>query len=193
MASEKISRKTAETDIELELDMGRKQRSKFDIPLPFFCHMLNAMAWHGGFTLNIKARGDIEVDPHHLVEDIGIVFGQALSRLSDGQAITRYGERFIPMDDALSQAVVDTANRPYLVYKADFPQDRCGDFDISLFKEFFTALAFNARINLHLICHYGDNSHHMIEALFKAMGKALGQAYTAIDGDAAQMSTKELM
>ncbi len=193
MRKQTITRNTAETTISLNIDPDERQRSKITMPLPFFAHMLNAMAWHGGFTLEIEADGDVHVDPHHLVEDVGIVLGQALAGILKNGAVARYGNASIPMDDALSQAVVDAANRPYLVYKAEFPQAYSGNFDMSLFREFFYALAHNARINLHLICHYGENSHHMIEALFKALGKALAQAYQATDGGAAEMSTKEAM
>jgi imidazoleglycerol-phosphate dehydratase len=193
MREQTVTRNTAETKISLTLDMDRHQRPVLDTPLPFFSHMLNAMAWHGGFYLEISAKGDIEVDPHHLVEDVGIVLGRALADTLDTGAVARYGDAVIPMDDALSQAVVDAANRPYLVYRANFPQSHAGDFDLSLFREFFYALAVNARINLHLICHYGENGHHMIEALFKALGKALGRAYAPVDGSAADMSTKEAL
>lgn len=193
MREQTIERNTAETQISLTLDMDRKARPEIDLPLPFFSHMLTAMAWHGGFFLKLDGKGDVEVDPHHLVEDVGIVLGQALAATLESGPVARYGERFIPMDDALSQAVVDAANRPYLVYKADYPQPYSGNCDMSLFREFFYALAHNARINLHLICHYGENSHHMIEALFKAMGKALDQAYSPVEGTKAQMSTKEAL
>ncbi|AHC14456.1 imidazoleglycerol-phosphate dehydratase HisB [Salinispira pacifica] len=188
-----IERNTAETRIRLSLDLDSKFRPEIDTPLPFFSHMLTAMAWHGGFGLKIQAAGDVEVDPHHLVEDVGIVLGDAFQRLLGEQAVQRYGERRIPMDDALSEAVIDAANRPFLVYKADFPQPYSGSFDMSLFREFFYALAHNGRLNVHLICHYGDNSHHMIEALFKALGKALAQAYTPVPGARADMSTKEAL
>lgn len=188
--TQKIERITSETQIQLKLEPDTKERSILDIPLPFFAHMLNAMAWHGGFYLEIKATGDIAVDPHHLVEDTGIALGQAFAKILDLGAVQRYGERSIPMDDALSQAIVDVCNRPHLVYSAEFPQPRSGNFDMSLFREFFYAFATNAKINLHLICHYGVNSHHMIEALFKAMGKALHQAYRPAEGETRNMSTK---
>jgi imidazoleglycerol-phosphate dehydratase len=193
MREQSVTRNTAETQISIKLDMDRRERPVLDLPLPFFAHMLNAMAWHGGFYLELTGKGDVEVDPHHLVEDVGIVLGQALAAVLEAGPIARYGNSTIPMDDALSQAVVDAANRPYLVYKADYPQAYSGSFDMSLFREFFYALAHNARINLHLICHYGENSHHMVEALFKALGKALGQAYAPAEGSRADMSTKEAL
>ena len=190
---QKVQRKTAETEITLTLDMKERRPSIIDIPLPFFAHLLNAMAWHGGFYLEVKGSGDIEVDPHHLVEDLGIVLGQAFSQLFAEGALARYGECRIPMDDALSEAVVDACRRPYLVYWAKYPQEVCGNFSLSLLKEFFSALAHNADINLHLSCRYGENSHHMAESLFKATGKALAQAFRPVQGQLADMSTKDFL
>ena len=119
------------------------------------------------------------------------MLGQALAKILEDGALARYGERRIPMDDALSEAVVDACKRPYLVYQAKYPQISCGNFDMSLLREFFYALAHNAGINLHLICHYGENSHHMAEALFKALGKSLAQAFSPVNGKQSSMSTKE--
>lgn len=188
---QKIHRKTAETEISAVLDMERKDRPLIDLPVPFFAHLLKAMAWHGGFYLEVKGRGDIDVDPHHLLEDVGIVLGQLFAGQFTDAALLRYGAQRIPMDDALSEAVVDACKRPWLVYRAEYPQEYCGNFALSLLQEFFYALAHNAGITLHLLCHYGENSHHMAEALFKALGKALSQAFTKIDGRQSDMSTKE--
>ncbi|NCN06114.1 MAG: imidazoleglycerol-phosphate dehydratase HisB [Spirochaetales bacterium] len=188
----KISRKTKETDISLVMNMDSRDKIDIDLPLPFMTHMLNAMAFHGGFGLEIKGTGDIEVDPHHLVEDLGIVLGQALARLFDLGPVARYGHSVIPMDDALSEATIDVCNRPYLVYKANFPQKKAGDFDLFLFREFFHGLASNARINLHLECRYGENAHHMIEGLFKALGRALKEGFASLE-EGSTPSTKGIL
>jgi len=173
-----LNRETKETSIQLTLRLDDPTIIKFKLGLPFFEHMLTAMAFHGGFGLEIQGKGDLEVDPHHLVEDIGLVLGQALAdSLEQFGPVARYGHSVIPMDEALSEATIDVIRRPYLVYQAVFPQTHCGDFDLSLLREFFQALANRAQINLHLDCRYGHNSHHMVEALFKALGRALFQAY----------------
>lgn len=188
-----ITRTTKETSITLSLNRAIQQPPQVDIQmdLPFFAHMLHAFAYHGGFDLTIQGTGDIDVDPHHLVEDVGIVLGQAVLQLQNSLGPTkRFGHQVIPMDDALGEAVIDCCNRAYLVYQADFPQSHSGTFDMSLFREFFTSFVSNSRINLHLICRYGVNSHHMIEALFKAMGRALGIALTPLEGADQALSTK---
>lgn len=188
-----ITRTTKETDITLSVDLARGETPRVDIQmnLPFFSHMLHAFAYHGGFHLSLTGTGDIDVDPHHLVEDVGIVLGQGVYKLQEALGPTkRFGHQVIPMDDALSEAVVDCCNRAYLVYKADFPQTHSGSFDMSLFQEFFTSFVSNSRINLHLHCRYGVNSHHMIEALFKAMGRALGIALTPLEHTKQALSTK---
>lgn len=187
----KIERKTKETDINLSINMKQTGNVSIDTGLPFFDHILYSMAFHGGFTLSLSGKGDLEVDPHHLVEDTGLVLGQALFEFRQkAGAVARYGYSSIPMDDALSETTIDVCNRPYLVMNADFPQERSGNFDMFLLKEFFQALASTARINLHLNCRYGENSHHMAEALFKSLGKALKQAYTITGNNTAAMSTK---
>ncbi len=173
-----INRKTAETDISLKLDLEKREKPEINTGLPFFDHMLYAMAFHGNFFLEINALGDIEVDPHHLVEDTGLVLGQALKKsFGDKGAIKRYGSAIIPMDDALSEVVIDVCNRPYLVYNVNFPQEKSGSFANFLFKEFFQALVSEAKINLHLISRYGENSHHISESLFKASGIAIEYAF----------------
>ena len=173
-----INRKTAETDIFIKLDLESTEKPRISTGLPFFDHMLHAMSFHGRFYLEIKASGDIEVDPHHLVEDTGLVLGQVLLKsFREKGAINRYGNSKIPMDDALSEVVVDVCGRPYLSYKVDFPQEKSGNFANFLFKEFFQALVSEAKINLHLISHYGENSHHISESLFKASGIAIEYAF----------------
>ena len=184
-----VSRTTKETDISVSL--FQKGTGSIDTQLPFFDHMLGAMAFHGGFGLTLKARGDIGVDYHHLVEDTGLVLGEAFHKLLEkNKAVRRFGQALIPMDEALSEAVIDTAERACLVYRAEFPQEQAGNFPLALIKEFFYAFTQKARINLHLWCRYGDNSHHMAEALFKAFGKALAQAYAPAEGSREDMSTK---
>lgn len=187
-----IDRKTAETSINLKLDLEKKDTPHISTGIPFFDHMLYAMAFHGKFSLTIEASGDIEVDPHHLVEDTGLVFGQALLQsFRDKGAINRYGNSKIPMDDALGEAVIDVCGRPYLVYNVQFPQERSGNFDNFLFKEFFRALVSESKINLHLICHYGENSHHISECLFKASGIAIEYAFRKTgEKGTSSMSTK---
>lgn len=185
-----LNRETKETRIDLILDLDQPGPQSFDLGIPFFAHMLNAMAFHGGFALQIEAIGDLDVDPHHLVEDCGLVLGQALRETLDKGPVTRYGHSIIPMDDALSETVVDVCKRPYLVYTATYPQPLAGSFDLSLMREFFLALSNAAQINLHLDCRYGLNSHHMVEALFKSLGRALKEAYRLLPADAAVRSTK---
>ena len=186
-----LTRETKETKIRLCLNLDDPAKITFKLGLPFFEHMLTAMAFHGGIGLEIQGSGDLEVDPHHLVEDVGLVLGQALSDAQEKFGpVARYGQSIIPMDDALSEAVIDVCRRPYLVYNAVFPQSHCGSFDVSLLREFFQALTNRAQINLHLDCRYGHNSHHMVEALFKALGRALWQAYRQTPAGTPVLSTK---
>ncbi|HOB35978.1 MAG TPA: imidazoleglycerol-phosphate dehydratase HisB [Candidatus Avimonas sp.] len=176
------SRKTRETDITAEicLDGGLVEVST---GIGFFDHMLEAFAVHGGFGLKIKVAGDLNVDGHHTAEDTGIALGRAMSEaLGDKADIMRYGSITLPMDEALASAAVDICGRPFFVFTAQFPQERVGKFDTCLTPEFFRALAFNAGINLHLKVEYGSNSHHMIEALFKAVAHAIRLAATPRDG-----------
>ena len=191
-----VTRTTRETDISLSLLPAASGRGavKTDTRLPFFDHMLTAMAFHGGFGLQLTAQGDTGVDYHHLVEDTGLVLGEAFHRLLEkNTAVVRFGHFVIPMDDALAEAVIDVAERPCLVYHAQFPQEYAGDFPVALLKEFFYAFIQKARVTLHLICRYGDNSHHMAEALFKAFGKSLAQAYAPANTSREDMSTKGVL
>jgi len=186
-----VKRSTRETEIELLVNLSRREEPAVEIEgVPFFCHLLHSMAYHGGFYLKIKADGDIAVDPHHLVEDVGLVFGSALSRMvSEHGNVQRFGHAVIPMDEALSEVTVDVCGRPALVYRADYPQGRAGNFELFLLREFFIAFANEAKISLHALCRYGENSHHMAEALFKALGRALSAAYQPREVDA-PLSTK---
>lgn len=186
-----IHRKTKETDIQLSLDLSGTGSVKCATGLPFFDHMLHAMAFHGKFDLEIEATGDLEVDPHHLVEDVGLVLGQALKESVEKYGgVVRYAHKVIPMDEAISEVTMDVCMRPYLVYKADYPQDRSGNFDMWLVREFFHALAAKGAITLHAVVRYGENSHHMSESLFKALGLAIKEAYTPIGKGTGSMSTK---
>jgi len=189
--SAEVKRKTRETDIELSLDLDASTPISIGTGVPFLDHILHSMAFHGGFSLSLTAQGDLNVDAHHTVEDIGVVLGEAFSTvLEKSGAVTRFGHAVIPMDDALAEATVDVCERAYMVYRADYPQFYSGSFQMALLREFFHALSSRARINLHLDCRYGENSHHMAEALFKALGKALAQAYGRAGVDQAVMSTK---
>ncbi len=177
----RVDRKTNETDISLEFTIDGESKSQLDTGVPFLSHMLDLFAKHGHFNLAVRARGDIEIDYHHTVEDIGICLGQALREaLGDKKGIKRYGNAFVPMDEALAQVVIDLSNRPHLEYRAIYPSSQVGQFPTELVHEFLWKLALEARMNLHVILHYGHNTHHMIEAIFKALGRALDEA-TSID------------
>ena len=179
MSSRKVEiiRKTKETDISLTLNIDGGNIS-ISTGLPFFDHLLTAMTFHGGIGIDLKARGDLEVDPHHMVEDTGLVLGAALQKTVDTYgAIKRFGHTVIPMDEALSEITLDVCGRPYLVYNADYPQEYSGQFQMALLKEFLTALSNTAGMSLHANCRYGDNSHHMTESLLKALGKAIKISY----------------
>jgi imidazoleglycerol-phosphate dehydratase len=174
----KIQRKTTETSIALALALDGTGQRRIATPVPFFNHMLEAVAKHGLFDLEIDATGDVDVDPHHTVEDVGICLGQAFREaLGDKAGITRYGEAVIPMDEALVSAAVDFGGRAAFVYRADILKGtRVGTFDVELGREFFGGFASAALCNLHLEVRYGENAHHMIEALFKAFARATSAA-----------------
>ena len=183
-----IERATRETQIALTLDFDGRAEPDVSTGLPFFDHLLSSMSFHGRFSLSIKARGDLEVDPHHLVEDVGLVLGQALAGvLGKTGKVARFAHAVIPMDEALSEVTVDVCGRPTLVLSAQFPQPVAGTFPVALLREFFLGLASEARISLHVDVRRGENSHHMAESAFKALGRALAQAYAPVGDD---MSTK---
>lgn len=192
MRSAFIERKTKETDISLRLNLDGGDIS-IDTGIGFFDHMLNSFATHGGFGLELKAVGDLQVDEHHTVEDTGIVLGKAFAEaLGDKGSIERFGSFYVPMDEALAFAAVDVSGRPFLAFDADFPQARCGEYDCAMTVEFMRALAFNAGITLHLKSCYGDNSHHITEALFKAAAHALRLAVKP-NGSDKPLSTKGVL
>ncbi len=190
--SANISRKTKETDITalLMLDGGEVN---INTGIGFLDHMLNALAVHGGFGLNLDAKGDLFVDGHHTAEDVGIVLGKAFGEaLGDKSGIMRYGSAFIPMDESLGFCSVDVSGRAFLVFNAEFKNERVGEFDTCLTEEFMRAFAFNAGITLHLRVEYGSNDHHKIEALFKALAYALKQAVKR-NTDGVAVSTKGVL
>ena len=173
----RVERKTKETEITAQLNLDGTGAAKVRTPIPFFSHMLEAWSKHGLMDLAMDAQGDVEVDQHHTVEDVGIVLGQALRQaLGDKKGIVRYGTAFVPMDEALVSASVDLSGRPYLVFSVPVARTRVSDFDLDLLQEFFRAFAFNAEMTLHVTMHYGHNLHHITEAVFKAVGRALAEA-----------------
>ncbi|MDY2971022.1 MAG: imidazoleglycerol-phosphate dehydratase HisB [Butyricicoccus pullicaecorum] len=178
-----ICRETKETQIALYLNLEGGER-KIETGIGFFDHMLNSFAVHGGFGLILKCTGDLEVDGHHTVEDVGIALGQAVARiLGDRAGIARFGSSYVPMDEALGFCALDISGRPYLVYDAPMPQPMCGQYDTCLTVEFMRAFATHAGITLHLKSMYGDNAHHITEALYKALARALRQAVTETGGE----------
>jgi imidazoleglycerol-phosphate dehydratase len=186
MRQAKIERKTKETDVKIELIFDGKGEYEIATGIGFFDHMLTAFSVHSGISSKINVIGDLNVDAHHTVEDTGIVLGQAIAKaLGDKTGIKRYGNFSIPMDESLASCSLDISNRPFLVFNAEFSDERVGEFDTSLTEEFFRALAFNAGITLHLNVLYGSNSHHKIEAIFKAFARAFKEAVT----ESSQIST----
>ncbi len=178
-----ICRETKETQIALYLNLEGGER-KIETGIGFFDHMLGSFAVHGGFGLILKCTGDLEVDGHHTVEDVGIALGQAVARiLGDRAGIARFGSSYVPMDEALGFCALDISGRPYLVYDAPMPQSMCGQYDTCLTVEFMRAFATHAGITLHLKSMYGDNAHHITEALYKALARALRQAVTETGGE----------
>lgn len=172
-----VSRKTKETDISLELCVDGKGDAQIQTPVPFIDHMLTLLAKHGFFDIKIQAKGDTEVDYHHTVEDIGICLGTAFKgALGDKKGIRRFGEATVPMTDALASVAADWSGRSHLVFGANFPSSRVGDMDVELFEEFFRAFSNNAGLDLHVRLLYGSNVHHSIEAIFKAVARALDLA-----------------
>ncbi|MGE0044912.1 MAG: imidazoleglycerol-phosphate dehydratase HisB [Hyphomonadaceae bacterium] len=172
-----IERKTKETQIRVELDLDGTGKAAIATGIGFFDHMLESFAKHGGLDLAIEAKGDLHVDMHHTVEDVGICIGQAVKEaLGDFAGIRRYGHAYIPMDETLSRAAIDLANRPYLIWHVKFFRPKLGEMDTELFKEFFQAFAMHAGACLHVENLYGENTHHIVESCFKALARALRTA-----------------
>jgi len=174
-----ITRNTLETQITVSVNLDGTGKSEFDTGLPFLEHMLDQVARHGMVDLSIKAQGDLHIDAHHTVEDIGITLGQAVvEALGDKKGITRYGHAYVPLDEALSRVVVDFSGRPGLEYHVPFTRSTVGGFDVDLFLEFFQGFVNHALVTLHIDNLRGDNSHHQVETVFKAFGRAVRMALT---------------
>jgi imidazoleglycerol-phosphate dehydratase len=172
-----VVRETKETYIRVTIDLDGTGKAQISTGIGFFDHMLDSFARHGGFDLTVEAKGDLHIDFHHTVEDVGIVLGQAMAKALDGFAgIRRFGHAEIPMDETLSRCAIDLSNRPYLVWKVAFSRPKIGDFDTELFKEFHQAFAMNSGACVHLECAYGENNHHIAESGFKALARALRTA-----------------
>lgn len=172
-----VNRSTKETTIEIKVNLNGSGKININTGVGFFDHMLNLMAFHGGIDLDIKAKGDLEVCDHHLVEDVGISLGEAFRKaLGDKRGIKRYGTFYIPMDESLAQVSLDISGRSFLVFECEFLRESIGGFSTEMVKEFFRAFAFNSGITLHGRILYGENDHHKAEALFKALGRALREA-----------------
>jgi len=178
MRTAKIDRKTKETDIKLTFNLDGKGKYSIDTSIPFLDHMLSLLCKHGVFDMRLNAKGDIDIDYHHTVEDVGIVLGKAVKQaLGDMKGISRFGQAMVPMDEALASVSLDISGRPYLVYKVEFPKrGKLKNFDQDLIEDFLQAFVSNSGITLHVGSPYGRNTHHIIEAIFKALGRALRNA-----------------
>lgn len=177
----KVARKTRETRIEIELRLDGAGEAQINTGVPFFDHLLESFARHGLFDLTIEATGDLEVDQHHTVEDVAITLGQALRQaVAEGEGLARFGSARVPMADALLRVDLDLSNRPYLVYRVELPREWVGQFDAALVEDFLYALSTNGGVDLHVELAYGHNIHHIVEGIFKGLGRALDQA-TRVD------------
>jgi imidazoleglycerol-phosphate dehydratase len=177
MRSAKVSRNTLETQIGVELNLDGSGQAKFDTGLPFLDHMLDQIARHGLLDINILAKGDLHIDAHHTVEDIGITLGQAFNQaVQDKKGLRRYGHAYVPLDESLSRVVLDISGRPGLVFNCEFVRDSIGEFDVDLINEFFQGFVNHALVTLHIDNLAGNNAHHQAETIFKAFGRALRMA-----------------
>jgi imidazoleglycerol-phosphate dehydratase len=187
----KIKRKTRETDVHIALDLDGKGASRIDTDVPFLDHMLELFARHGLFDLEITCKGDLKIDDHHSVEDTAISLGQAFAHaMGDKAGIARYGVAYVPMDETLGRAVVDLSGRSYLVYKVQNTRERVGTFSVELAEHFWYSFAEHCKCNLHIEVFYGRNQHHITEAVFKAVARALSQAVRIDERIEGVMSTK---
>lgn len=192
--SASIERVTNETRIRLELNIDGAGKAKICTSVPFLDHMLNLFARHGFFDLEVEASGDIDIDFHHTVEDIGIVLGEAFRQaLGDKKGIRRYGQATVPMDETLASVAIDISGRPYLVYHVTLPKVKIGEFDVELAREFFQAFVNHCGLNLHINVMYGENVHHIIEACFKAVARAMDVATQLDPRVEGVMSTKGVL
>ena len=186
-----VERRTRETDISVELRLDGSGEAHVETGIPFFDHLLDSFARHGLFDLRVRAKGDLHVDQHHTVEDVGIVLGQALRKaIGDGAGLRRFGSARIPMADALLQVDLDVSNRPYFVYRVELTRDWVADFDAALVEDFLYAFCMNAGIDLHVERAYGHNVHHIVEGVFKGLGRALDAATTRDPRVKGALSTK---
>lgn len=177
MRTAEIERNTLETQISVSVNLDGSGEREFQTSLPFLDHMLDQVVRHGLLDITINANGDLEIDAHHTVEDIGITLGQAVNEaIGDKKGIRRYGHAYVPLDEALSRVVIDFSGRPGLVYNVEFARQMVGDFDVDLFHEFFQGFVNHAKVTLHIDNLKGDNAHHQIETIFKAFGRALRMA-----------------
>lgn len=189
-----LERKTRETSISLEINLDGSGSGEIDTGVGFFDHMLELFARHGGFDLSVKASGDLRVDAHHTVEDIGIVLGRAFAdALGEKRGIRRYGVAYTPMDESLSRVTVDLSGRPFLHFDVVFPSSKTGDFDLELVEEFMRAFAGESKTTLHISLLYGLNSHHIAESIFKGLGRTLKEAATVTDPGGAVPSSKGVL
>ena len=189
-----VRRKTKETEVDLKLNLDGSGKHTIATGIPFFDHMLSLLAYHGKIDLSLKAKGDVSVDAHHTVEDVGICLGDGVRKaLGEAKGITRYGMAMTPMDETLVSIALDFSMRPFLVFQMKLRRSKIGTFDPELVEEFFRALCNHGRITLHINLHYGRNSHHMVEAVFKGFGRALREA-VSFDERASQVpSTKGIL
>ena len=179
-----IERKTNETDIRVEINLDGQGHYTLNTGVGFFDHMLAHLSKHSRIDMTIQAKGDLEVDDHHTIEDVGIALGEALSKaLGEKRGIARYGHSVVPMEDAKAEVTVDLSGRPYLVYRAAFKTEKIGDFDVECVEEFLRSFSTVGRFNLHAESPYGTNSHHIAESVFKALGQALGAAIRIVGSD----------
>lgn len=192
MRQAEIHRKTGETDIAISLVIDGDGRFEGTTGIGFFDHMMNLLACHSGMDISLSCRGDLEVDNHHTIEDLGIALGSVfLKALGDKKGIRRYGAFLCPMDETLSRIVLDLSGRPYFVYDVKIPVERIGTFETEMTREFFLAFAMHGMMNLHMACLYGENGHHIVESLFKGLGHALKEAVTVEGGRV--LSTKGVL
>lgn len=189
-----VNRKTKETEIFLRLDLEGSGKYSIHTGIPFFDHMLSLLAYHSSMDLSLKARGDLGVDAHHTVEDVGICLGDGIRKaLGEAKGIQRYGMVLIPMDETLASVALDLSMRPWLVFHMKLKRSRIGTFDLELVEEFFKALCNHGRLTLHVNLLYGRNSHHMVEAVFKGFGRALRQAISVDERSSRVPSTKGVL
>ncbi|MEW6245245.1 MAG: imidazoleglycerol-phosphate dehydratase HisB [Nitrospirota bacterium] len=186
-----IQRVTTETQVQVEFQLDGTGQGKISTTIPFLDHMLALLAKHGFFDLTVQAKGDVDIDDHHTIEDIGIVLGDALKQaLGTKEGIRRFGWASVPLDETLAQVTVDLSGRPYLVYRVDLPERKIKSFDLGLFEDFFQAFVAHGALNLHVNVLYGRNPHHIMEAVFKALAKALDQATSLEERLSGVLSTK---